>query len=224
MTFVDSIIQHEFPVNQYINQVFDKDQIVIHHTASSADPFGVMEYWISNTERVGTAFLIAGNPRTSTRWKDGDIFQLFNSSKGAWHLGLKAKDLVRGGRASTNMNMMSIGVETCNWGQLVLKNGKFITYEGNAIPEANVHEYATPYRGYKYYEKYTDPQIEALRNLLVFLCDKYEIDKTYKGDEIFEIDKRPLRGENGIWTHTTVRTDKEDMHPYPPLIAMLKSL
>ena len=59
--------------------------------------------------------------------------------------------------------------------------------------------------------------------VLVYLCDTYGISKEYF-DSIFDIDKRALKGENGIFTHNSVRHDKSDIYPCPRMIEMLKNL
>lgn len=222
--FVNSITQARLPDSQYMNDVVDKDQIFIHHTASSSNPYGVLEYWGGTAERVATAFLVAGNPGSSRKWKDGEILQCFYSRKWGWHLGLKSYHLVKGGRSSQNLNAKSVGIEICNWGFLSLRDGKYVSYAGAVVPEKDVVKYDTPYRGHKFYQKYTDAQIESTRKLLIYLCDTFDIDPKYKGYEIFDINKRCLMGENGIWTHTSCRPDKSDCHPQHELIQMLESL
>ena len=66
-------------------------------------------------------------------------------------------------------------------------------------------------------------QIAALKDLLIYLCDTFQISRAYNPD-IFDISKRALAGENGIFTHNSVRKDKWDMYPCPRMIAMLSSL
>ncbi|MBW3546090.1 MAG: N-acetylmuramoyl-L-alanine amidase [Bacteroidetes bacterium] len=221
---LENIKSTPLPTNQYINEVVSKDQIFIHHTASSASPVGVLDWWATTPDRVGTAFIIAGAGRVTSGWKDGDIHQCFHSSKWGWHLGLKGSHLVRGGRSSRDLNAKSIGIEICNWGWLTLKNDKFYSYVDSVVPESRVVEYDSLYKGKRYYEKYTDAQLENTRKLLIYLSSKYEIDPKFKGPEIFDIDRRCLMGESGIWTHTSVRPDKFDCHPQPELIQMLESL
>lgn len=221
------LTQANLPDTQYVDEKVKKDQIFVHHTASSGNPYGVLEYWCSNGERVSTAFLIgrgSGKHGKTKTWKDGEILQCFTSNRWAWHLGLKAKDLVKGGRSSTLLNKYSVGIEICNWGQLTLKNDKFITYAGSTVPKDQVQEYTTPYRGFKFYQKYTDAQLESTRSLLRLLCDKYNIPSEFKGMGIFDIDRRCLMGEAGIWTHTSCRKDKFDCHPQPEFVQMLESI
>lgn len=225
--FLNSIDLINFPKDQYINEVYDKSMIFLHHTAGSADPYGTADYWVRNSERVATAFIIGGTATSKSKWSDGKIVQLYGSAKAGWHLGLSQRDLDRGkpgNKTSTFLNFNSIGIEICNYGWLKPTEHGFKTYAGNVIPDSRVIELDNPYRGYKYWETYTEPQIESTRKLLKFLCDKYDITSKFKGMEMFEIDKRCLRGERGIWAHGSVRTDKWDVYPHPILIEMLKSL
>ncbi len=83
--------------------------------------------------------------------------------------------------------------------------------------------YEEGYRGYKYFPKYTEKQIASLKKLLLYWCDRYDIPTTYNED-IWDINKRALSGERGIFLHTSFRDDKSDLHPDPALIKMLKSL
>ena len=99
-----------------------------------------------------------------------------------------------------------------------------MSYVGTVVADDEVQEYTAPFRGYTYYQKYTQAQIDNVGELLSFLTTKWNIPKEYKGDQIFDIDVRALRGEPGIYTHVSVRPDKNDCHPQPELISMLKSI
>jgi len=70
---------------------------------------------------------------------------------------------------------------------------------------------------------YSDAQIESLRQLVVYLCDTYDIPKDYN-DSIWGIDTDAFKGMRGIFTHNSVRKDKSDMYPCPRVIEMLKNL
>jgi hypothetical protein len=58
---VSKIVQVKFPENQYYKEAFPKNQVVIHHTVSGANAVTVFNGWASNSDRVSTAFVIAGN-------------------------------------------------------------------------------------------------------------------------------------------------------------------
>ena len=79
------------------------------------------------------------------------------------------------------------------------------------------------FRGFKYWHKYTDAQIEAVVDLLKLWEKRYGIDISYNED-IWDVTPRALSGENGVFTHCSVRKDKFDVFPQPELIEALKSL
>ena len=103
------------------------------------------------------------------------------------------------------------------------KGDKFYNYVNGVVPQSEVAELQTEFKGYKYYHKYTDKQIEAVKHLLVLWHDKYNIPLTYN-ENIWAVCKDALEGKPGLYTHVSVRNDKSDCWPQPELIAMLKSL
>lgn len=224
---LDRITMVPLPDDQYLNEASTKRQIFIHHTASSPSPYGVLEYWKQTPERVATAFIVGGAAPVGAKWNDGDILQCYGSAKWAWHLGLTSAHLAKGAPGQSNnvdMNKMSIGIEICNWGQLTKTDKGFKSYAGTIVPDNQVVTYPVAYKGYTHYQKYTDQQIETVGALVKYLATKYSIPTEFKGMEMFDVDPRCLRGEHGVWTHTSCRPDKFDCHPQPELISMLKSL
>jgi hypothetical protein len=55
------------------------------------------------------------------------------------------------------------------------------------------------------------------------LAKDFDIDLTYQTD-MWDISENALSGNNGIYTHVSYRSDKNDMSPQTELITMLKSL
>ena len=41
---------------------------------------------------------------------------------------------------------------------------------------------------------------------------------------MWEVSAEALKGKQGVWSHTSFRFDKSDIHPQPEIIEMLKSL
>lgn len=226
---LSELIQVDFPHNRYFREETPKDQIVIHHTVSGPYAQGNINWWISQPQRIATHFIIQG---------DGKIYQLYSSKFWAHHLGIKSsflKDMGFKDYSSRNetLNKRSIGIEICNWGPLLKTNGiynpalwdknKYVPHSRVIINENNVQYYDSPFRGFNYYEKYTNEQIISVNRLLVYLCDKFNINKTYF-PEMWDISKDALGGKNGIWTHCSYRADKSDIHPQPDMVKMLKLL
>lgn len=211
---IQAIKQVRLKDNQYFAESSPKTQIYLHHTAGNGYAEGVSRYWNGNDSRIATAFIIGEN---------GTIVQCFSSKHWAWHLGIDQEDFARNGAKYSNLNKLSVGIEVCNWGYLKKEGDKFYNYAGGVVNPSYVTELETPYKGYKYWYKYSDAQIESLRQLVVYLCDTYDIPKDYRS-EIWAIDKEAFKGNKGIFTHNSVRKDKSDMYPCPRVIEMLKNL
>lgn len=203
MEFVNDILDD----NQYFKETQPKNQIVLHHTAGGSNAKNVIHGWNFNPERIGTAFVIDG---------EGIIFKAFEPQYWAWHLGLKTN-------SNSELNKHSIGIEVCNWGQLVKKpDGKYYNYVNKEVPPEQVVQ-MQKFRGYEYYHAYTPAQIASLRKLILFLCDQFKIDKSYNAD-MWDISMDAMAGKNGIYTHVSYRKDKNDMNPQTLLVDMLKTL
>jgi len=208
------IVQKRLSNDQFIQEEHPKKQIYLHHTAGGGNPVAVANYFQQKEGKVATAFVIG---------EKGTIVQLFSSKHWAYHLGLKPEVFSEMGVTYRSLDKISIGIEICNFGPLKKQNGYFINYVGGRVDRSQVTELNGKYKGHIFWQRYTDEQIESTRQLLVYLCDAYGISKDYF-DSIFDIDKRALRGENGIFTHNSVRHDKSDIYPCPRMIEMLKNL
>jgi len=217
------LTQTPFPASQYIAEEHPKVQIYLHHTAGNPNPFNVFSGWTSNQERIATCVAIGGKPGANANWIDGEVAQGFSSKFWAYHLGLKESTFHIFNLPYKSLDKISIGIEICNWGQLTIRDNKFINYVGGEINPNGVCHLDQPYKGYRYFHNYTDAQIEAVKDLLLLWKQKYGINLTYNED-IWDITPRALRGENGVFTHNSVRTDKVDIYPHPKMIQMLKSL
>jgi N-acetyl-anhydromuramyl-L-alanine amidase AmpD len=211
---IQAIKQVRLKDNQYFAESSPKTQIYLHHTAGNGNAEGVSRYWNGNDSRIATAFIIGEN---------GTIVQCFSSKHWAWHLGIDQEDFARNGAKYSNLNKLSVGIEVCNWGYLKKKGDKYYNYAGGVVNPSYVTELDQPYKGYKYWYKYSDAQIESLRQLVVYLCETYDIPKDYRS-EIWAIDKEAFKGTKGIFTHNSVRKDKSDMYPDPRVIKMLENL
>ena len=214
---------YNFPSSQYIQEEHEKSQIYLHHTAGNSSATGVFKYWETTSERVATCIVIAGKPGKKDFFKDGDIVQGFASRHFGYHLGLKEATFQKNGVPYKSLDKISIGIEICNWGQLTHKNGKFYNWVNKLVPEGEVIELETPHRNHKYYHNYTDAQIASTEKLLRYWGSRYNIPLAYNPD-IFDMCKRALKGEPGVYTHNSVRYDKVDIYPHPKLVQMLKSL
>ena len=201
--------------NDYYNEVVTKKQIYLHHTAGTGKGDNVFAIWENDKiGKIGTCVVIG---------RDGTISQGFKSEFWAYHLGLKSDVFKTHNLPYIPLDKISIGIEIVNWGYLIKKGDKFYSYVNSEVPKEEVCELETPFKGQKYWQNYTDAQIESVIDLLKLWKDKYEINISYH-DDIFDVTSRALKGENGVFTHNSVRKDKADVYPHPKLIESLKTL
>lgn len=211
---ISKIKQVRLKESQYFAEESAKTQIYLHHTAGNGNAEAVSRYWNGTSDRVATAFVVG---------QDGLIVQCFSSKHWAWHLGISKAEFKGQGAKYQNLDKASVGIEVCNWGYLKEKDGKFYNYVNTRVPDSMVTTLDEPFKGFKHWYKYTDAQIESTRQLLVYLCDTYNIPKEYRA-QIFSLDKEAFKGTPGIYTHNSVRKDKSDIYPCPRMIQMLENL
>jgi len=190
MITTKKIIKLEFPTNQYVREVQNKTQVVLHHTVSGSKAKGVANYWKSDTKRISTCMIIDNK---------GVPFQLFSSKYWGFHLGIKKKvfkanNIVYYKRLDKN----TIGVELTNWGGLHMIDDELYTVYGSKFNGTYVY-YEDGYRGFNYFERYTNAQIETLRELLLYWNKRYDISLEYNTD-IWDVTTRALKGYSGIFT------------------------
>lgn len=228
---IKQINQNELTPDQYVKEDCSaiKQILVLHHSAGGSSPKNVIYGWQKNPEKVATAFVIAGKPTSKDTHKDGEIFQAFGSKYWAYHLAFSKKTnkvpvKYHNFTYEQKIAKASIGIEITSWGQLTKQpDGTFKNYVGTIVPNNEVVELDKPYRGHVYYHAYTNAQLKSLKELVIYLCDKYKISKKFNSD-IFDINLRALDGENGIYSHTSFRSDKNDIFPQKELIEMLKEI
>lgn len=196
------------PFKDFYHEEFPKKQIYLHHTAGGPDGENVFSYWDRNNPKVATCVAIS---------KDGTIVQGFSSKFWAYHLGLETKTFTSKGLTFQSLDKISIGIEICSYGSLKKSGKDFKSWAGNIVDPKNVITLDEPFRGSKYYEKYTQAQIDSTLDLIEYWSEIYGIDPTFRYD-IFEISERALKGEGGVFTHNSVRADKSDIYPDPDLI------
>ena len=213
---------------EFISELHFKKQIILHHTAGGPRPDFTIAWWEKDTQRVATAFVIGRNAGDEENKFDGTVFRAFPEYLWAYHLGLSKTNSNINADLRASLNKTSIGIEICSYGPLVKQaDGTFKTVVNNkTIPADQGTDLGTPWRGYQYFQKYTDAQIEATKTIILSMAYFFHIaieDVTYDR-EWFDINTNALNGSPGIWTHVNYRKDKTDCFPQPELIRMLNGL
>lgn len=217
------IQQHFLTESEYVKTETKKDSVIIHHTAGGHNPVWTVNSWGNDSiGRIATAFTLGGRS-ISTKGDssyDGVVVMAFEPKYWAWHLGVKG--------TKGKLDKKSIGIEICNYGPITLgKDNKFYNYVKKPMPETDVYDLGVKWRGYRYFHKYTDLQIDSLRHLLGWISQEFGISlkkSTPWSIDSFDVSKEALSGSGGLWTHVNYRKDKSDCHPQPELIEMLNSL
>ena len=106
---ISKIVQHRLSKDQYIDELTDKKQIYLHHTAGGPDAVNVAKFFNNQVGKVATAFIIGAR---------GTIVQCFSSKNWAYHLGLKQEVFEEAGVSYKSLDKISIGIEICNYGLL----------------------------------------------------------------------------------------------------------
>lgn len=201
--------------NNFKNESTPKSQIYLHHTAGGPSGEQVFQWWQSDAIPVATCVAIS---------RDGQIVQGFNSQFWAFHLGLSNQHFGQMGLPYKNLDRTSIGIEICSYGWAKYENGQFKNYVGGKIDKADIVELESPFKGHKFWQGYTEAQIVSVCELLELWKTRYGIDISYKPEQMWSVSKKALSGENGLYTHNSVRGDKADVFPDPKLVDALRGL
>ena len=215
------IKKHYMPVGTYFPGPVKKQWIFLHHTAGWEDPYQVADMWArDNRGNVATEFILGGQSvRNGNTKYDGELIQCFPEGGYGWHTGT----------GNSVMHRNSVAIEVCNMGQIV--NGK--TYVNTPADPSQVVKLAKPFRGFQFWHKYSDAQIETLKQWILFVSQKYGIDprvglveyvkaKGADGFDVLDLDR--ANKTPGMYSHTNVLRGKVDMFPQQELIDMLLSL
>ncbi len=224
--YASKIQEYYLPKGEYVESATKKEYLFLHHTAGWNNPYKVVDMWATDTRgRIGTHFIIGGiNPKTGDDTYDGLILKCFDEEYYAWHLG----------QVDQYMHKHSIGIELCNFGYLTKKSNSFYTYAGTVVDPDQVVDLGYTFRGYRYWQKYSDKQLSSLVDLITYLTEKHSI-STYIGlkerlssmspKDAFEYFEEAVHGEvKGILSHTSVRKDKFDVFPQENLIDLILNL
>lgn len=215
------IKKHYMPVGTYFPGPVKKQWIFLHHTAGWEDPYQVADMWARDDRgNVATEYILGGQSvRNGNTKYDGELIQCFPEGGYGWHTGT----------GNSVMHRNSVGIEVCCMGQIV--NGK--TYVGTPTDPNQIVKLAKPFRGFQFWHKYSDAQITALKQWILFVAERYDIDPTVglveyikaKGADGFDVlDLARANSTPGMYSHTNVLRGKVDMFPQQELIDMLLSL
>ena len=217
------IDEYHLPKGEYLNGNYKNEYIILHHTAGGPNPRSVVDYWAKDSlGRVATEFIIGGQHcNTGDKIYDGQIVRAFPEGCQGYHIGESG---------SSYMNTHAVGIEICNFGYV--KKGK--TYTGTNVSSEQIVTLNDVFRGYMSWHKYSDDQIRVLRDLLLYIANRDNIDlheglykwiKTEGSIRAFDFHIDAYKGNvKGLLTHANIRKDKFDCSPQPNLVDMIMTL
>ena len=217
------IDEYHLPKGEYLNGNYKNDYIILHHTAGGANPRAVVDGWSKDCiGKVATEFVVGGqNCKTGNVKYDGQIVRAFPEGCQGYHIGSSG---------SSYMNTHAVGIEICNFGYL--KDGK--TYTGALADQSQIITLDSQFRGFLNWHKYSDEQINSVRDLLLYISNRDNID-LHEGlyrwineegvMKAFDFHMDAYEGNvKGLLTHTNIRKDKFDCSPQPNLVDMIMTL
>ncbi len=190
--------------DQYRSTTHPKNLIVLHFTAGTTAR-GAVDGWRSQPQRVGTAYIIETN---------GTIFEIFDPSFWAHHLGVKGTSL---------HDRRSIGIELVNVGPL--KPSPIVAGQLNWWPnqwrssawcriEETGRYVRADYRGISYFAAFAKAQVEAAAALVASVCERFRIPRVLPAAQRrMSFDSAYFAGFRGVAAHHNFRADKWDTGP-----------
>jgi len=215
-----------------------KEWIFLHHTAGWQNPYNTIKNW-NNDDRgkIGTEFVLGGpSIKGNDNQFDGVLVQAFPEGGYAWH------NSTGSGPIHTN----SVGIEICNFGYatkggyrkdrkwIALNPNEFYTYAGSSVHTSQLVTLAKPFRGHSVWHRYSDKQIEVLKDWILWIANRDGIDPR-KGlvEQIHKLGGHAAldlicpdlaKRTKGMWSHTNITSQKVDIFPQQEIIDMLVSL
>jgi len=216
-----------FAGNQYVKEKTKKKTFILHDSAGWDNARNMYHGWSQDKlGRVATGYGVVDNGNIYRGFDVSDYYAYAIYIQSPYNRLPKSLQKFQTKKHDTFLNSQAIQVEVCNWGWLKEKGINFYSYTDVKIPPHKVVYYKDDdffkngYRGKNAFEKITDAEIKALETLIFYHKLKDNLRITYNHD-MWDISERAIRGAEGIWSHTTYRTDKLDIHPQQELVSML---
>lgn len=209
------IVKKHLTNGQYLTHEYEKKSIFLHHTEGT-NAMSAWRWWNSTPDRVGTAYIID---------RDGTIVECFDPKYWAFHLGIHNDDNWH--------EKHSINIELVSAGKLYQEGKHFRFYplypnklRYTTIPKSEVEELRRDWRGYKYYHKYTEAQMDSVKWLMKEIVVKFPTIKANTDLKSFQEYNSDVIKDHlpGIWSHSTVRRDKTDIYPGPDVLKSLEEV
>lgn len=191
--------EYNLPAGDYWKEEFNKEIIVLHYTAGYNWQGAYSSF--KQPGRVATPFIID---------KEGPkyIVKLFDEKYWSYHLGIKGKEC-----KNWVNDKRSIGIEIVNIGTVWYEDGKWKDYiqrikKIGTTPEQDIIRGNN--RDADGNVKFPEKQVDAVCDLVNYLCDKWNIPRQVPKDKM-SVQLPQITEFKGITAHQMFRQDKYDM-------------
>ena len=188
------------PASEYFAMRQLKSGIALHHTVcDSAER--TLALWERDRRtdgkprRIGTAYVID---------RDGTIYEAFDPACWAWQFGLSWRDAER-----IAFEKRFVGIEITSEGRLLEHEGRL--YASDRVspllekPAGEALDCGTPYRGYRWFDRYEPEQLDALGRLVDDLCTRFSIPRVYPAQPYLYYGEA-LRSFAGVIDHANAQS------------------
>ncbi len=202
------------PASEYFASAQEKTGIAIHHTVGRGAE-STFRYWRSDTSKgaprlVATAYIID---------RDATVFEVFDPSAWAYQFGLTWPAARR-----LTFERRFIGIEIASEGGLIEHDGHLYCFDRisprTRKPQHEAFDYGRPYRGYRWFDRYSTGQLDALGSLVDDLCDRFPIPRRFPNRPL-DYYGDALATFEGVIGHAMVAKDNSDPAPDDRLWAAL---
>ena len=190
------------PPDEFFPVHHAKTGICLHHTVGGTAASSI-HHWKTDGAHVGTAYMVG---------RDGTVFEIFDPEAWAFQFGLRGwPDAER-----FAFERRFIGIEIASEGGLIESDGKLYCFgtvsNRTWFSRERAFDFGTPYRGFRYFAKYTPEQVSATIDLVNHLCGRFGIPRRVPSD-FLRFYGRDLSDFEGVIGHVHVRPDKTDPLP-----------
>lgn len=195
------------PQTEYFSGAQNKTGIAIHHTVGGSAR-STIRWWRNDQSTNGRKRLV-GTPYIIDH--DGTVFEVFEPTAWAYQFGLRWTPAAR-----LRFERRFIGIEIASEGGLIEDDDKLYCFDRvsprTRKPKHEAFDYGRPYRGYRWFDRYEDAQLESLAHLVDELCTRFSIPRV-RPDQPFQYYGDGLARFEGVIGHAMVRPDKSDPAP-----------
>jgi len=132
--------------------------IVLHDTADRLRPDDTISWFKDPKSKVSAHFVVA---------RDGSVTQMVPCDRAAWHAGKSSW------KGRSGCNNFAIGIEIDNPGKLTRVGDHAVAWFGEKFPLTQCVEMTTPAHGRGWWLRYTEAQLETVRELIQALLAAY---------------------------------------------------